>query len=1274
VHVGEQERLKTEDDNPNNHKLEKVIDPRLIQQERDKMCVVAKDLSKKFGSTFAVKDLSLTMYSGEIFCLLGHNGAGKTTTFNMLSGSLTKSGGTITMLGHDMPNDILQLRQKMGICPQYSVLWDDLSIMDHMRLFAGLRGFDWDNDKSVQESAHKIIFDLGLHKRENFKVSALSGGMKRKLALGISFIGNPKIVFLDEPSSGMDPLARRSTWDLLKERKKDCIICLTTHYMDEADALSDRIAIVSKGKLECCGSPMFLKKLYGCGYVLSFVRSSSNNSNSIESFVRSKLANGPGGSSVFVPISSVRMLSDSGKEVVVEVSVDDGDDRLRENFTALLVEFDDKSVLASIGVQSYGIGVTNIEGVFLKVAGLTEGPAVKHNDQLDHVKLNPSRFSGFNALIKRRFWLLYREPIYLALILIFVFLVGGVIPLISSALGGSSQSANEPILLDARILNSNGLNPVLVDNSVSGPWLSYCNHPELFEESSTRCTSVIEPIPTSTSRLAFQDVLRHRAKTYHAVDTNTDSFFSYSQSMEDLSNDNIFPRTSPAGPLKPLTTIWYNSKAVQGPAIALLGHFNARAGTKVQLSITNHALPANVSHRGAGSPDEIALYIIGFAISFLVGACVFVVSLERVKKIKEQLIITGVSVKSYWITNFLFDAAIISVVFCVTAGTVLGALDFQNIMESNQAITGVTILLVLTGFGIVSFSLFFGTLMFKSENTAIRVMMFVSFVFNPALCVLSISNPGKDEGISGAFDMVLGNIGRLVPMYNFGYGIAKIMISKTTEPKYDVFAFSNNTCIDWRIRNCGVGAEIVWLVVNIFTFLAIGYAIDQLSWHPAVQAYFAVKQNRVVTPPSVVYRDEGVLAEERKVAALSDPKKSQIVCGMNLTKLFRGKKSTRVVAVDNVSFCADKPEIFGLLGTNGAGKTTTFKMLCGLHYPSSGSVFLRGSDITKDGLKDVRHTIGYCGQEDALWGNMTVREHLEFYGAVRGYHGKTLKRAVAQMIEDMDLSTYATKKAKNLSGGYKRKLSAAMALIGQPQVVFLDEPSCGVDPFARRKMWDIIQRLAESRQKNAVIIISTHSMEEAEALCDRVAIQVDGSFRSIGTCQEIKSRHGSDGFEVDFRCAIGGNASSVDQIMSEWDLDMTAIDKIKFKPGDCVRFCKSANQIDRLKHSAFGFDFSSESLEITPTELADWMYNDRIFGEAVSFLIGRFSNHKLELLDRNGLNMRVRIVGIVQIGHLFKELSIKKDELYIEDFQVSQTTLEQIFNRFATTSASKQDN
>jgi ABC-type multidrug transport system ATPase subunit len=217
----------------------------------------------------AIDGLNLTMYEGECFCMLGHNGAGKTTAMSVITGTLQQDSGTVTVLGYHMPKNKVQVRRKMGFCMQQNVLWECLTVEEHIYLFGALMGL---SEESTKEASSKVLAKVGLTLKLRAQADSLSGGMKRKLNVALALLGQTRILILDEPTAGMDPHTRRQLWGTLKQLRAERIVCLTTHYMDEADELGDRICIMVHGRAACRGTNSFLKSQLGCGYLLNFVK------------------------------------------------------------------------------------------------------------------------------------------------------------------------------------------------------------------------------------------------------------------------------------------------------------------------------------------------------------------------------------------------------------------------------------------------------------------------------------------------------------------------------------------------------------------------------------------------------------------------------------------------------------------------------------------------------------------------------------------------------------------------------------------------------------------------------------------------------------------------------------------------------------------------------------------------------------------------------------------------------------------------------------------
>lgn len=259
-----------------------------------------------------------------------------------------------------------------------------------------------------------------------------------------------------------------------------------------------------------------------------------------------------------------------------------------------------------------------------------------------------------------------------------------------------------------------------------------------------------------------------------------------------------------------------------------------------------------------------------------------------------------------------------------------------------------------------------------------------------------------------------------------------------------------------------------------------------------------------------------------------DPKEKQVNV-RSLRKVFRIGVNEGFPAVEDVNFNVNEQECFALLGVNGAGKTTTFKILTGEIAPTEGSAFICGYNVTTE-LEKIRDLVGYCPQFDALSELLTAREHLTLYSDIKGIPKDRINELVEEILDQMDLRQYADQVSGTYSGGNKRKLSVAIALIGNPTVVFLDEPSAGMDPETRKKMWRVIGNI---KQRNSSVILTTHSMEEAEALSDKMAIMVAGRLRCLGSATWIKSKYG-DRYEFDVKVETPSKAE-INELSKRFD-------------------------------------------------------------------------------------------------------------------------------------------
>jgi len=238
----------------------------LNSSDLNKYPIIIQNLHKRYEDKVAVNDLCLTLENGECFGLLGPNGAGKTTTISMLTGLFMPTDGVAYVGGYDIRTEMDKIHQVIGICPQFDILWDTLTVKETLLFYSRLKGAQ---RRDEEDMTMNTIRHVGLQNFVDLEVKELSGGMRRRLSVAVALVGSPKIIFLDEPSTGLDPENRRQLWNVLLHIKQGKCLILTSHSMEEADILCTRIGIMSKGNLRCLGANVHLKNKFGEGYTLN---------------------------------------------------------------------------------------------------------------------------------------------------------------------------------------------------------------------------------------------------------------------------------------------------------------------------------------------------------------------------------------------------------------------------------------------------------------------------------------------------------------------------------------------------------------------------------------------------------------------------------------------------------------------------------------------------------------------------------------------------------------------------------------------------------------------------------------------------------------------------------------------------------------------------------------------------------------------------------------------------------------------------------------------
>ncbi|XP_040829450.1 phospholipid-transporting ATPase ABCA3 isoform X1 [Ochotona curzoniae] len=1106
-------RGKEEDADP-----QKAIPTEYCEAEPEALLagIKIKHLSKVFQvghkDRAAVRDLSLNLYEGQITVLLGHNGAGKTTTLSMLTGLFPPTSGQAYIRGYEISQDMARIRKSLGLCPQHDILFDNLTVAEHLSFYAQLKGL---SRHKCPEEVKQILHVLGLEDKRHTRCKLLSGGMKRKLSIGIALIAGSKVLMLDEPTSGMDAISRRAVWDLLQQQKSDRTILLTTHFMDEADLLGDRIAIMAKGELQCCGSPLFLKQKYGAGYHMTLVKEPHCNPASVVQLVCHHIPNATLESNVGAELSFILPKESTHR------------------FESLFGKLEKQQ--KELGIASFGASVTTMEEVFLRVGKLVDSSMDIQAVQLPALQYQHERRASDWALDSNLCGLLdptdgvgsliEEEPTMLKL---------------NSGLALHWQQFWAMFLKKAtyswrewKMLAAQVLVPLTV---VTLALLAINYSSEMLDDPLLQLTlseygrTAVPFSAPGASRLGQQlsehlkDMLQAEGQEPREVLGDLEEFLIFRASVEGGGfNERCLVATSfrDVGE-KMVVTALFNNQAYHSPATALTVAdnllFRLLCGPRASIVVSNYPQPRSALQVAKDQFSEgrkgfdIALNLL-FAMAFLTSTFSILAVSERAVQAKHVQFVSGVHVATYWLSALLWDL-ISFLVPSLLLLAVFRAFDVRAFAWEGRA-ADTLLLLLLYGWAIIPL-MYLLSCLFSSAATAYTRLTIVNILSGVAtfLMVTIMRIPAvKLEELSRTLDHVF----LVLPNHCLGMAVSNFYENYETQRYCTSSEIAARYCKKYNIvyqenfyawSAPGVGRFVTSMAASGCVYLSLLFLIQtNLLWRLR-NAVCALRRRRTLAElcaqTALLPEDQDVADERDRVLAPSpDRLLDAPLVIKELSKVY--DQRTPLLAVDRISLAVQRGECFGLLGFNGAGKTTTFKMLTGEESITAGDAFVGGHSI-RSAIGKVRQRIGYCPQFDALLDHMTGREMLVMYARLRGIPERHIEACVENTLRGLLLEPHADKLVRTYSGGNKRKLSTAIALIGEPAVIFLDEPSTGMDPVARRLLWDTVAR---ARESGKAVIITSHSMEECEALCTRLAIMVQGQFKCLGSPQHLKSKFGS---------------------------------------------------------------------------------------------------------------------------------------------------------------------
>ena len=935
-----------------------------------------KNIKKTFedGKT-AVNNVNLNFYKDEIFALLGHNGAGKTTLISMLTGLYEATEGNAYYDGDDIliGNNMDIFRSKLGICPQHDVLFEDLTIKEHLEMFGIFKGVPSD---MIKEEVNKSLKDFQLEEIKDIVIKDLSAGQKRQLSIAIALIGGSKVIFLDEPSSGMDITSRRNLWEILKRQMDQKIIILTTHYMEEASVLGNRIGIINEGRMKCIGTPLFLIERFGKFMSINISKEEEANNDDIINYINSKTQD------TQIEVLSEEILFRIPKSNYSEGGIMD----LGEFFADL------DSHLNELKIKSYSVSMPTLEDVFLNVASEDSKQLAKEKrsfskDNSDNDKIlfetdfkedytNKSKFcNDFVASFKRRYYQILRD--------IKSFLMEVLCPILLVIIGLSVskvkfQWTSDPWNIDISYI---GQQKVLF-SSIQGINNISEYH---FSDAYVNVTCETLPIDTFTQNQKSDAVVNFIEKIFETnkgtedskdieVDMTDENYVGYFGALLMLKEENDNYEFVEA----------INSRVAHGPPIYtfyfLKQIIQKASGHKINIDFTHHPMPLTdeFKQRSDQANNSIVVLFVATAFSLIPSSFITLLVRERINNSKHLMRVSGMNTTAYWIVNYIFEL----VKYYITCGI---CVFFIWVFDYYRKY--LSLLYVLYGPAMIS-STYMLSFFFSKESSAQNYIILLNFLIGAlgSTVILMLRGLETQARNVGKF---LEYIFAIVPSFcfNFGYDLLlnKIIIY-VIDYEYTWMFFTDK---DLLKKFNLLFAVILYLVLEIIIYTILVFIIEKRYY-----SYKKPKDERLQTDIT-----DNLVLEEIERANNSNIQiynennnnisnnNAYTVRLKNIRKEFtKGgccSKKENIIAIKNINFCVEPGECFGLLGLNGAGKTSTFKCITQEFSPTNGTIYINGKD-TYNNFNEFKSLIGYCPQYEAIFEYMTVYENLDFYARIKG--------------------------------------------------------------------------------------------------------------------------------------------------------------------------------------------------------------------------------------------------------------------------------------------------
>lgn len=1036
----------------------------------------------------AVKGLNLKLHEGERFAIAGHSGSGKSSIIYMLSRLSSCTSGEAYIYGLPLATEGAELKSIVSVCPKGDICSGLLTPREELEYIGTIKGNPWDlrnsgrKRKSVKLQIDELLKELNLVEEADKQARHMSPPARRKLSLALALIGDPQVVLLDQPTFGLDVDSKKQFWNLICKLQKKFLLVFTTDSMEEADIMADRKAVLSHGVLKCCGSSLFLRKRFGLSYLLHIIRGENYNSERILRLIQSHIVdafsihtpNGQAHSTFKIPLGFSAQMASLLMDLTMnstELGVEGGDleaTTLEEIFMKFQDEGEDEAASLEHLSNERFVEDTNNESESL--LGDKSSRVINQEGSLLKMQIK--------ALLSTRFCLYWRNigstlttlgiPAVITLAVLVMQLAIGTsgpraVDLFDRNIGQSIPLYytvhNKSATSDARfLLDGFGNNHVLLDESSIFKRFNVSGHIDQNSLNAIGISFDQLDIPSCS----FNYTVMYQPWHVHQLPTVSAML------------DNAFLQ---------LLQVNYSRKPL------------------VNMHVANHPLPYGEGEVGL-SLMVVFVFTTGvLLIPPILGAQVV---LDKQLGLLGLFRISGMRSLAYWVAAYVTDVMLLYMAsfMAVVVGALFGYSPFIK-----EAIPVIMLLLVviLPSLLLLSYVLSF---IFDSAQGAISILslFFIPMAMVPYFIIFIV--PGKLSSVG--WHVLLSIID---PPYTLISSLHMVLSSVDNIKGQNGFLPSSSSTILYFFRwNSFIMQSVLGAVISIILLLLCLWKLESYILNP--ESRDAQSHGLGEEPESLTEEQEteDIELEKEKVQSClaswetlhsvhdaedfgADP---ILCCGIS-------KKLSTLIgtwAVKNIWLAVQQGEIIVLVGGEKAGKSTLLHCLGRQSTITSGDAIICGNSVRYNFWMQ-QNIIGICPQFELMYQSLTLREHLKLFASLKGLANSNL--SVEAILNALHLTEDADKKLRQCKTSTYRKLAVATAMLGDPTVLLLDEPTYGLDMVSRQKVWTQIA----ARSTAHATLICTQSFEEAEALGKRVGILVNGQLKCLAAPQELKRRYGS---------------------------------------------------------------------------------------------------------------------------------------------------------------------